>query len=91
MKGMFWIALILFILGLLIGPSPFFLAATMPEDSGWAQAGWAVLFFTVPIGLALAGISLVLVVIIGVRGLVTNRPKAPSLVTIIGAAGCVIR
>ncbi len=84
---MFWSALALFILGLLIGPSPVFLAVVMPEDSGWMQAGWAFLFFTVPIGLALMAITLILTMIIGIRGLVTNRSKAASLVVIIGALG----
>ena len=87
MKAMFWSALALFILGLLIGLSPVFLAVAMPEDSGWMQAGWAFLFFTVPIGLALMAITLILTMIIGIRGLVTNRSKAASLVAIIGALG----
>ena len=87
MKAMFWTALVLLLLGLLIGPSPLFLAVALPEDSGWMQAGWAFLFFTVPIGLALMGIPLVLTVIIGIRGLITNRPKATCLVAIIGAVG----
>lgn len=90
MKAMFWTAFVLFVLGLLIGASPVFMALVMPEDSGWMQAGWAILFFTVPIGLALVGISLVLTMIIGIRGLITDRPRAASLLAIIGVAGCVI-
>jgi hypothetical protein len=90
MKAMFWTALALVILGLLIGPSPLFLAVAMPEDSGWLQAGWAFLFFTVPLGLALMGIALVLTLIIGIRGLVGNRPKATCLVAIIGSVGSAV-
>ena len=88
MKAMFWTAFGLLILGLLIGPSPIFLAVALPEDSGWLQAGWAFLFFTVPIGLVLMGIPLILMAITGIRGLTTNRPRATSLVALVGSVAC---
>jgi len=90
MRVMAWVSLALGVTGLLLAPSPLFMALVMPEDSGWMQAGWAFLFVTVPAGLLLLGVSVVLTVILGIRGLAQQKSRLASILALLGAVGCAL-
>jgi len=66
------------------------MALVMPEDSGWMQDGWAFLFVTVPAGLLLLGVSVVLAVILGIRGLAQQKSRLAIILALLGAVGCAL-
>jgi len=90
MRVMAWLALTLGVAGLLVAPLPVFIALVAPEDSGWMQAGWALMFVTVPVGLLLLGASVILTITVGIRGLLRGPVRLASSLALIGAVGCAV-
>jgi hypothetical protein len=87
-KVLAWFSLGSFLLGLLIAASPFLLLLAGGEDSeGYASAGWVLLFITVPAGLLLIFVAIILILIAGIRGLVNGGSRLFGILAIAGAGG----
>ena len=88
MKILAWFSLSTFVLGLLIAASPFLLLLAGGEDSeGGAALGWVFLFFTVPVGLLLTFVAIILILIAGIRGLANGSSRLFGILAITGACG----
>lgn len=88
MKILAWFSLSSIALGLLIAASPFLLLLTSSEDSGGAaEYGWVFLFFTVPVGLLLTFVAIILILIAGIRGLANGGSRLFGILAIAGACG----
>lgn len=88
MKVLAWFSLSSIVLGLLIAASPFLPLLVGGEDSeGYASAGWVLLFFTVPAGLLLIFVAIILILIAGIRGLVKGGSRLFGILAIAGAGG----
>ena len=88
MKILAWFSLSTFVLGLLIAASPFLLLLAGGEDSeGGAALGWVFLFFTVPVGLLLTFVAIILILIAGIRGLANGSSRLFGILAIAGACG----
>ena len=83
MKTLAWFSLSSIALGLLIAASPFLLLLT----SEGAAVGWVFLFFTVPVGLLLTFVAIILILIAGIRGLANGSSRLFGILAITGAGG----
>ena len=83
MKLLAWVSLGSIALGLLIAASPFLLLLT----SEGAAVGWVFLFFTVPVGLLLTFVAIILILIAGIRGLANGSSRLFGILAIAGACG----
>jgi hypothetical protein len=82
-KTLAWFSLSSIALGLLIAASPFLLLLT----SEGAAVGWVFLFFTVPVGLLLTFVAIILILIAGIRGLANGSSRLFGILAITGAGG----
>ena len=88
MKILAWFSLASIVLGLVIAASPFLLLVSFGEGSGdGAALGWVFLFFTVPVGLLLAFVAMILILIAGIRGLANGSSRLIGILAITGAGG----
>ena len=88
MKILAWFSLASIVLGLVIAASPFLLLLPIGEGSGEGAAlGWVFLFFTVPVGMLLIFVAIILILIAGIRGLVNGSSRLFGILAITGACG----
>ena len=88
MRLLAWFSLSSIVSGLLIAISPYLILLASGEDSGgFASAGWILFFFTVPVGLLLIFIAMILMLIAGIRGLVNGGSRLFGILATTGACG----
>ena len=87
MKVLAWLSLSFVVFGTFFAASPFLLAWIGGEDSDWTQVGWVFLFVTVPLGLFLVGVAIVLMLIVGIRGLADGGPRLFGVLAVACACG----